>query len=70
MQALATAAGADGFPLAVAVTGAAPLAELDVGLPRGPVKVVLDDARLPRSTTSSPTSGGPVAPAAASPCTA
>ena len=47
LQSLATAAGADGFPLAVAVTGAAPLAELDVGLPRGPVKVVLDDARLP-----------------------
>jgi predicted amidohydrolase YtcJ len=29
------------------VTGGAPLAELDVGLPRGPVKIVLDDARLP-----------------------
>ncbi|HEU4842168.1 MAG TPA: amidohydrolase family protein, partial [Ilumatobacteraceae bacterium] len=47
LQSLATAAVATGFPLAVAVTGAAPLADLDVGLPRGPVKVVLDDARLP-----------------------
>ena len=44
---LANAAEADGFPLTVAVTGAAPLADLDAGLPRGPVKVVLDDARLP-----------------------
>lgn len=47
LAALATAARADGFALSVTVTGAAALAELDVGLPRGPVKVVLDDARLP-----------------------
>jgi predicted amidohydrolase YtcJ len=47
LDALASAAGAPGFPLAVAVTGAAVLTDIDVGLPRGPVKVVLDDARLP-----------------------
>ena len=44
---LADAAGQPGFPLHVAVTGAPALAELDVGLPRGPVKVVLDEGRLP-----------------------
>jgi predicted amidohydrolase YtcJ len=44
---LAAAARAPGFPLRVAVTGAPALAELDVGLPRGPVKVVLDEDRLP-----------------------
>lgn len=47
LTALARAVTAPGFPLAVAVTGDAALADADVGLPRGPVKVVLDDARLP-----------------------
>jgi predicted amidohydrolase YtcJ len=44
---LADAARRPGFPLHVAVTGAPALADLDVGLPRGPVKVVLDEASLP-----------------------
>jgi predicted amidohydrolase YtcJ len=44
---LAAAARSDGFAIDVAVTGAAVVADVDVGLPRGPVKVVLDDARLP-----------------------
>lgn len=47
---LAGAAQRDGFPLHIAVTGAPALAEVDVGLPRGPVKIVLDDARLPPLT--------------------
>jgi predicted amidohydrolase YtcJ len=47
LRLLAAAAGAPGFPLDVVVTGAPALADLDVGLPRGPVKVVLDEARLP-----------------------
>ena len=47
LAALADAATRPGFPLAVTVTGAAALADVDVGLPRGPVKVVLDEARLP-----------------------
>ena len=44
---LAGEAARPGFPVAVAVTGGAALATADVGLARGPVKVVLDDARLP-----------------------
>ena len=44
---LADAASQPDFPLDVVVTGAPELAALDVGLPRGPVKVVLDDTRLP-----------------------
>jgi predicted amidohydrolase YtcJ len=47
LEALAAVASGPGFPLDVAVTGAPALAELDVGLPRGPVKIVLDEARLP-----------------------
>jgi len=47
LEVLADAARRDGFPLEVAVTGAGALADVDVGLRRGPVKVVLDDARLP-----------------------
>jgi predicted amidohydrolase YtcJ len=47
LRALAEAAARPGFALHVAVTGHATLADLDVGLPRGPVKIVLDDARLP-----------------------
>jgi len=47
LRALAAAAGRPAFPLHVAVTGDAALADVDVGLPRGPVKIVLDDARLP-----------------------
>jgi predicted amidohydrolase YtcJ len=44
---LAGAAAEDEFPLHVVVTGGPELATLDVGMARGPVKVVLDDARLP-----------------------
>lgn len=44
---LAAAAGQSGFPLDVAVTGGPALAATQVGLPRGPVKVILDEARLP-----------------------
>lgn len=47
LRMLAEAATRPGFPLDVAVTGAPALAQLDAGLPRGPVKVVLDEARLP-----------------------
>jgi predicted amidohydrolase YtcJ len=47
LRLLAHAAIRPGFPLDVVVTGAPSLASLDVGLPRGPSKVVLDDARLP-----------------------
>ena len=47
LTALAAAATRPGFPVGVAVSGAAELAEIDAGLPRGPVKVVLDEARLP-----------------------
>ncbi len=47
LRLLADVAGRPGFPLRIVVTGAPALATLDVGLPRGPVKVVLDDARLP-----------------------
>ncbi len=47
LELLATAAGAPGFPLHVVVTGAPSLAAIDSELPRGPVKVVLDEDRLP-----------------------
>jgi predicted amidohydrolase YtcJ len=47
LELLADAAVAPGFPLHVVVTGAPLLAGVDVGLARGPVKVVLDEARLP-----------------------
>ena len=44
---LADAAGQPAFPLHVTVTGSPAVADLDVGLARGPVKVVLDEDRLP-----------------------
>lgn len=47
LAALARAAAEPGFPVEVTVTGDAALADADVGVPRGPVKVVLDEARLP-----------------------
>lgn len=47
LRALAAVATRPGFPVTVAVTGAVAIAALDVGLPRGPAKIVLDDARLP-----------------------
>jgi predicted amidohydrolase YtcJ len=47
LHALAAAASHPGFPLALAVTGGAAVANADVPAARGPVKVVLDDARLP-----------------------
>jgi predicted amidohydrolase YtcJ len=47
LQLLADISTGPDFPLRVVVTGAPVLAMLDVGLNRGPVKVVLDDARLP-----------------------
>jgi predicted amidohydrolase YtcJ len=47
LRLLADAAGQPGFPLQVVVTGGPALTELDVGLPRGPVKIILDEGRLP-----------------------
>jgi predicted amidohydrolase YtcJ len=47
LELLATVAREASFPLAVMVTGGPALASTDVGLARGPVKIVLDEFRLP-----------------------
>ena len=47
LHALAAVASRPGFPVTVAVTGGVTVADVDAGLPRGPVKIVLDETRLP-----------------------